>query len=519
VSTSQAARTGSAVDSALRQAGASPTTSRQLALVTATETASAALTWAELDARSARLADGLADAVRSAGSGLWVIELDADKALPALELVIAALRTDIPLILQDRSASDDEQQAVRAELHRAGLSVMAAVPTPGRSLALTAHPAPDAESSGRAPCRALPADSLVLASGGTTGRPKLIIDTTLRLSGSRPRWLRVTSRLNWRNEQTQLVSGRLHHAAPLTFFIQGLADGNRLLVPARFAGPSAVQLIEQYRAHWLQATPFQLQRMAAWLRRHPADLQSLRGVLHMSAPCPPPVKRFWIDQVGPSRVFEIYGATEGIGLTVATGDEWLSKPGTVGCGFCTQLRILSENMSRLAAGSVGFVFLRSLQPPRPGSGYLRGGGDLRVSPDGFRSVGDHGYLDEDGYLFLSPRRVDLMNVGGENVYPAELEDVLLRCAGVADAAVVGVPDERLGTRPLAFVACWPDAGLSEREIIAYCRQHMTAFKLPKRVIMVDEIARTAGGKIDRRRLAVLAELPPVQDALRQSRHR
>lgn len=486
--------------------------SRQLVLVAATETASNGLTWAELDARSAAMADGLADAVRSAGSGQWLIELAADKTLPALELLIAVLRTDIPLIMQDRSASHDEQQSVRAELHRAGLSVMAAAPGPGRSPVLTAHPAPGSESRSFRARPALASDSLILASGGTTGRPKLIVDTTLRLAGSRSSQLRVTNRLNWRSDQTQFVSGRLHHAASLTFFVQGLADGNRLLVPARFAASSAVQLIEEHRAHWLQATPVQLQRMAAWLRRHPADLQSLRGVLHMSAPCPPAVKRFWIDQVGPSQVFEIYGASEGIGLTVATGDEWLSRPGTVGRGFGTQIRILSESMSRLPAGRVGLVFMRSLQPRGAGSGYLRGGGGLLVSPDGFRSVGDHGYLDEDSYLFLSPRRVDLMNVGGENVYPAEVEDVLLRCTGVADAAVVGVPDERLGIRPFAFVACWPDAGLSEREIIAYCRQHLAAFKAPKRVIMVDEIARTSAGKVDRRKLEALAAFASARGA-------
>lgn len=258
--------------------------------------------------------------------------------------------------------------------------------------------------------------------------------------------------------------------------------------------------------HWLQATPLQLQRMAAWLQRHPADVGSLRGVLHMSAPCPPPVKRFWIDQIGPERVFEIYGATEGIGMTVASGREWLTHPGTVGKGFFTQLRILDEKMTPLPPGGSGLVFLRSpaASPPR----YLRDAGGLRISPDGFRSLGDHGHLDQEGYLYLEPRRVDMINVGGENVYPSEVEAVLTRCPGVADAAVTGMADDRLGTRPVAFVTCWPGVQLSEREAIGFCRPHLSRFKLPKRVLVVAEIPYTSSGKIDRRKLPELLQVPP-----------
>jgi bile acid-coenzyme A ligase len=484
----------SEVDRALRAASlANPAAE---ALITGPGPPGTTLTWADLDRRTAEVAASLEDAVRACGAGSWAIEVGTGKADPSLLLLIAALRTDLPLVLLDESASDDERQAARDELHRTGVSLL--VPSAAASATpLEVHHAPERATG------PLPRHAIVLASGGTTGRAKLIVDPTLRQPTSPARRLSVTARLNWSADQTQLVIGRLHHAAPLTFFLRGLIDRNRLVVPQRFAPSIAARLITEQRVHWLQATPLQLQRMAAWLQRHPADTGSLRGVLHMSAPCPPPVKRFWIDQTGPDRVFEIYGATEGIGMTVARGDEWLARPGTVGKGFFTQLRILDETMTPLPPGRSGLVFLRSLaaSPSR----YLREGGGLQMSPDGFCSLGDHGHLDEQGYLYLEPRRVDMMNVAGENVYPSEVEAVLTRCPGIADAAVTGVADDRLGTRPVAFITCWPGVQLSERDVIGFCLQYLSRFKLPKRVLVVDEIPYSSAGKIDRGKLPALLE--------------
>jgi bile acid-coenzyme A ligase len=479
----------SAVDRALRAAAAS--TPGDPALVTDPGAAGGTLTWAEVERQTAGLALELSDL---AGAG--AVEIGNERTSSALLLLIGALRTRIPIVLMDRSASEDEQEAVREELCRAGVSLMPAVSESLETMGLGVGSTQHNDSVHRRP---LPLNAFILASGGSTGRPKLIVDTTLR-SGDRPERMRVTSRLNWTAGQTQLVIGRLHHAAPLTFFLHGLIDGNRLVVPTRYAPSTALELIADQRVHWMQATPFQLQRMAAHLQRHSADLDSLRGVLHMSAPCPPAVKQFWIDRIEARRIFEIYGATEGIGMTVASGDEWLARPGTVGRGFFTQLRILdAQTLVPLPPGARGLVFLRN---PVASSApvYLRGTGGLRVSPDGFRSVGDYGHLDEDKYLFIEPRRLEMINVGGENVYPTEIEEVLVRCPGVADAAVTGVSDERLGARPAALVVRWPEADLAERDIIAFCHRHLSRFKLPKCVLVVDEIPHTPSGKIDRKRL-------------------
>lgn len=484
-------RTRSAIDTALTEnAAAVP---GDLALLTDPGAPGGVLTFAELDSRTAALAGRLYEAASEAGA--CAVEVGNDKTSAAILMLIAALRTDIPIVFRDQSATEDEQLTVRDHLYRAGLTVV----TPASAdNGLFVH----RDAAAREPAAVRP-HAVILASSGTTGRPKLTINTTLRQPTSRARAPRVTTRLNWSSAQTQLVIGRLHHAAPLTFFIYGLMDGNRLLVPPRFEASSAIRLIEDYRVHWFQATPVHLQRMAASLQRREADVECLRGVLHMSAPCPPSVKQFWMNRLGPDRIFDIYGATEGIGMTVASGSDWNERPGTVGQGFFTQVRILDDAMAPLPARTTGHVFLRSLSASA--SEYLRGAGGMRISPDGFRSVGDHGYLDEDGYLFLEPRRTDLINVGGENVYPAEIEEVLAQCPGIAQAAVTGVPDERLGARPVAFVTCWPGAILAERDLIAFCRGRLSRFKLPKRVFFAEEIPHNRCGKVDRRRLQVMAQ--------------
>jgi bile acid-coenzyme A ligase len=455
--------------------------------------AGATLVWRDLNRRTAQLAQCIDESAAAHAGGVCAVEIAIDRTAVALLRLVAALRTDLPVVLVDPSAADEEQEVVRERLRSAGVRLLGWVPGD------TGRPVYRPMTAKAAEGVVLPRHSLVLASGGTTGRPKLVVDAVLRRPPSHEH-LQVTSKLGWRADQTQLVLGRLHHAAPLMFFLRGLIDGNRIVVPSRYAPSIAARMIEEQRVQWMQATPFQLERMAAWLRKHPADLSSLRGVLHMSAPCPPSVKRSWIDRIGAERVFEIYGATEGLGMTVATGTEWLARPGTVGRGFFTRVRILDEAMRPLPARTSGAVFLRSLAA-RSAPVYVGDASGSLTSPDGFRSVGDHGFLDEDGYVYLEPRRTDLINVAGENVYPAEVEAVLVRCPGVLDAAVTGVPDDRLGARPAALVTCWPDMPLNERDVIAFCRDRLSRFKVPRQVHVVQWIPHTTAGKIDRKRVA------------------
>ncbi|WFE64130.1 AMP-binding protein [Micromonospora sp. WMMD714] len=489
---------GSVVDHALRAAALAMPSAE--ALVIDPGSAGNTLVWRDLERRTARLAQHLDEVVAARAGGPCAVEVPAGRSAAALLWLVAALRTALPVVLVDPSAPQRERTAVRRELRGAGLGLV--VPVAGDGTVDERRPPGHLPALAGAPPRAaVPPHALVLASGGSTGRPKLVVDTTIRRPAVHEH-LQVTSRLAWRADQTQLVTGRLHHAAPLTFFVRGLVDGNRLVVPSRYASSIAARLIEEQRVRWMQATPFQLQHLAAWLHEHPADLGSLRAVLHMSASCPPSVRRRWIDWVGAEHVFEIYGATEGLGLTVASGAEWLARPGTVGRGFYTRIRILDEAMRPVPRRAVGTVFLRSLGTP-PTAVYLGGDARLATSPDGFRSVGDRGRLDEDGYLYLEPRRVDMINVAGENVYPAEVEAVLVGCPGIMDAAVTGVADDRLGARPVAVVTCWPGVTLDERAVLAYCRERLSAFKTPRWIRVVDRIPVTPAGKVDRRGVADL----------------
>ena len=486
-------RTGNAIDAALR----THATERpdEPALVLDAGGGHDVLNWRELDARSGELARKQHAAAHGA-EGPSVIDVGADpgSVLP----LIAAMRTDFPVLLADRNAPEHERERVYERLAGTGIGVVFTEPEardarPRRVSGAAAHARAD-----------LPPDSLLLSSGGSSGHPKLIIDTVLRRPPG-PGRIALTRRLNWRAGQTQLVTGRLHHAAPLTFMVQGLIDGNRLLIPARPVPSTVLELIEQEKVDWMQVTPFQLQRMAARLSQSAHRLESLRGVLHMSAPCPPAVKRFWIDRLGSALIFEIYGASEGIGITVANGAEWLDRPGTVGRGHLTRIKIVDDALRPLPANTPGRVYLRSLgtaHRPR----YV-GGAAPACTPDGYRGVGDFGRLDGEGYLFLEPRRLDLINVGGENVYPAEVEQVLALYPGIADAAVTAVPDDRLGQRPIALVADWPGAGWDERAVIEHCRRHLSGFKVPRRVLRVEALPYTDTGKLDRRRLPALIPSP------------
>lgn len=486
----------SAVDHALRASALAAPSAE--ALVIDQGAAGTTLVWRDLERRTAVLAQQIEGFAAAGTGGRCAVEITADRTALGLVRLAATLRTRLPAVLIDPSAPDEEREAVRERLHDGGLGLigwLADGREGDRDTSLFHHPA----AANPVRPAAVPPHALVLASGGSTGRPKLVVDVTVRRPAADER-LQVTSKLGWKAGQTQLVIGQLHHAAPLMFFVRGLIDGNRMVVPSRYAPSIAIRMIEEQRVQWMQATPFQLQRMAAWLQSHPADVSCLNGVLHMSAPCPPAVKRAWIDRIGAARIFEIYGATEGVGMTVATGAEWLARPGTVGKGFFTQVRVLDENMKPVPARSLGTVFLRNLAAPSAPV-YLSGADRLRTSPDGFRSVGDQGFLDEDGYLYLEPRRTELINVAGENVYPAEVEAVLVRHPGVIDAAVTGVPDARLGSRPVAIVACWPGMTLNERELLEFCRARLSAFKVPRQVQMVSQIPYTPVGKIDRSQVA------------------
>jgi bile acid-coenzyme A ligase len=342
----------------------------------------------------------------------------------------------------------------------------------------------------------------LLATGGTSGALKIVAYPGPLTYDSRLLPSLLLRRAGWHTGQRQLILGPLYHAAPLMYCLTGLLDANTIVLPPSFEPAKTWGLLSDYRIEWLQLTPTHMTRIAEVAPQADSVLSHIRGILHTAAACPHQTKRRWLELVEPSRVFELYSATEDIGSTLADGEEWLERPGTVGRGVLTQIRILDEDRRSLPAGVTGRIFMRrprsALQAPQ----YLGGDSSSSVG-DGFRSVGDYGWMDTDGYLFLAPRRDDLIVVGGKNVYPADVESVIAEHPMVADVAVIGISDAVFGARIVAVVSTRDDRPIGVADLIAHCGGRLVAHQLPREVLQVPRVPRNEAGKIQRWRLPSL----------------
>jgi bile acid-coenzyme A ligase len=264
----------------------------------------------------------------------------------------------------------------------------------------------------------------------------------------------------------------------------------------RFDASLALALIEQHRVDWVLFVPTMMQRI--WRlpeeERLRFDLSSLRRVMCTGAPSPAWLKRAWIGWIGPEKIYEAYGGTERIAGTLTSGTEWLERPGSVGRPTGgRRFRILRPDGSECAAGEVGEVFM--LPPGGQGSTYRYVGAEPTAAAGGWESLGDMGYLDEEGYLYLVDRKADMILVGGANVYPAEVEAALDAHPAVRSSAVIGLPDEDLGSRIHAIV----DAPLpvSEEALREHLAKHLVHYKVPKSFEFVSEPLRDDAGKVRR----------------------
>ncbi|MEW2403452.1 AMP-binding protein [Streptomyces sp. NPDC046862] len=331
---------------------------------------------------------------------------------------------------------------------------------------------------------------LLLHSGGTTGRPKLIpVDLSpSALSGM----LRLYQRAGWRPGLRQLAVLPLYHAAGLLPVLIGLLDGHRLTVTGRrFEAAELLEVIAAESVEWFCATPTHLRLLSLAKRFGTARLGSIEGVIHTAAACDHETKRRWIDRVGDARVHEYYSSTEQVGLTFCSGREWVERPGTVGRGYLTRISVRDADGKPVRVGTVGEVYMRSLSHARntaPG---------VRRTQDGYGSVGDRGYLDADGYLFLVGRDGDMFTVGGENVYPAELERVILEVPGVRDAMARARPHQVFGNIAEALVIADAPTTATAAAIKAHCRRRLPPASRPHVLSFVAELPRSEIGKLKR----------------------
>ncbi len=349
------------------------------------------------------------------------------------------------------------------------------------------------------------AGASMLYSSGTTGRPKGILKhyPNTSIDALSPVFRKLLGELAGMDGSSIYLSpAPLYHSAPLGAAMMAAALGATTILMDRFDEEGLLREIEEQRVTHTQVVPtmfVRLLKMPEALRRR-YDSSSLLAALHVAAPCPLEIKRQMIAWWGPI-LLEYYAGTEGNGVTAATTEEWLAHPGTVGRALFGALRILDEEGAELPAGETGNVYFDS------GLRFSYHGDPEKTaeafSPEGWSTLGDIGWLDDDGFLHLTDRRAYTIISGGVNVYPQETEDLLVTHPAVADVAVFGVPNEELGEEVKAVVQpADPAAAGSELadELIAFCRARLSAIKTPKSVDFRRELPRTATGKLIKRHL-------------------
>ena len=392
-------------------------------------------------------------------------------------------------LVADAAVAPHDVAAHAGSRNRAVLAVGGALPgSIEYESAVAAHDAGPLEDAA--------AGSTMLYTSGTTGRPKGVYRRTP------PSTALANVNLGGYAEDggdVHLCTGPLYHAAPLAFSLAvPISWGATVVVMDSFDAERALRHIEGERVTHTHMVPTMFHRLLSLPEetRTRTDVSSLRHVLHGAAPCPVSVKRRMLEWVGPI-VWEYYAATEGVGSFVDPAT-WLAHPGTVGRPITPdQVRIGDESGNPLPVGETGLIFLRA---PREGRfSYFKDDAKTRDTYRGeYFTLGDVGHLDEEGFLFLTDRTANVIISGGVNIYPAEVDAVLLDHPAVADAATIGVPDEEWGESVLAVVELQRGVGATDAlatELVAHCRARIAHYKCPRAVAFVDALPRQDNGKV------------------------
>ncbi len=458
------------------------------------------LTWSELGASTNRLARAFAE--RGVGLGDYVT-IVLPNSIEFLEAAIACWKLGaVPQPLPAR-LPDPEFEGILALRPRA---LLVGRTDPGGQIpSLPADFTTDGTYSDEPLPEAVSPAWKSMASGGSTGRPKLIeVGGDSRYPGAL-----FGQALGALEGDVSLVSVPMSHNTGMVNATVALLMGHHLVVMPRFEPAEFLRLITEHRVGFLATAPTIMHRALPVYHADPRayDLSSIRRMWHVGGPCPPSVKEAWIQLVGPDALWEMYGGTELQAIAVLSGAEWLAHRGSVGRVVAGEMKVLDDDGNECAPGVIGEIYMRPSPGTAPTYRYI---GATAKTHDGWDSLGDLGHFDEDGYLYLSDRRVDMFTVGGKNTYPAEIEGALCAHPDVLSCLVVGVPHGDLGQVPHALVQA--DGDLDEAGVQAFLRARLEAHKLPRTVEFVDHPLRDDAGKARRSavRDAVIARRPPAR---------
>jgi bile acid-coenzyme A ligase len=465
-----------------------------LALVFAAEDGSEReISWRELDERSTQVARALAEMGLGLGDRLAIGLRNSPEHLFAafggwkLGSVVVPLRWDLP---DWELARVQQVLQPTVNLHLEDTSLFA------RSLSCSTDPLPDV----------IAPKARGICSSGSTGTPKIIVverpgvvnpatisNTTAMLESYGP----------MPHPQLVLVPGPLYHTVGFSATNHLLA-GDSVVLLERFNAQRVVELIESRRVNGMTGATVILQRIARLDDIEKRDLSSLLWVQQGAAYLPHWLARKWIDLVGPERFFMSYGMSEGLGLCVIRGDEWLEHPGSVGRPWgATSLRIVGPGGERMPSDEVGEIYMSS-----PGGADFSYLGDAPPPPrteDGHGTVGDLGWVDKDGFLYIADRQADMIITGGANVFPAEVEAALSEHPLVGDVVVIGLRDLEWGRRVHALIVPTDRALLNEHDVIGFAKSRLASYKVPKTVEFVPSIPRSEATKVNRNALVVARE--------------
>ncbi len=478
------------------------------------------VTYGQLEDESSRLASALHARGLRQGD---VVAVLADNAPEVFSILWAALRSGLYITPVNRNLTASEVAYIVGDSGAKVLFASAALKELAEAVTAEVKPEAliafggeiagfesldDVLASAGDPLEDRPRGADMMYSSGTTGRPKGVKSRMLPIQVDEP-GDPITGLLSMAfkvgPQDVYLQPAPIYHAAPLKWAGAVQALGGTVVMLEKFDAEAALQAIQDHAVTVAQFVPTMFVRMLQLPEpvRASYDVSTLRLAVHAAAPCPPDVKRAMIEWWGPI-VFEYYGSTEQHGITLTSSPEWQQKPGTVGKAMIGIAHICDDEGNELPAGEIGSVYFeRDELPFEYHNDPEKTAAAIHPQHGTWTTVGDLGYLDEDGYLFLTDRKSFVIISGGVNIYPQEVENLLTMHDKIFDVAVIGVPDPEMGQSVKAVVQLKEGVEGTpelEREIIDHVRGQIATFKAPRSVDFVDSLPRTPTGKLVKREL-------------------